>query len=203
MLNENFVYIGAALSLLGALSYLIDTLKGKAKPNKVSWFVWTLAPLVAFWATVQQGVGVQSLFTFMVGFNPFLIFLASFVNKKAYWKITRLDLACGSLAVAGLILWKMTGTPNLAISFGILADAIAGIPTAIKSFQEPETENPNLYLGSSIAALITLLTIKAWHFEQFAFPAYIFGGGALLFVLIKLRSGKKRAKASFFSRQLE
>jgi hypothetical protein len=80
MLNENFVYIRAALSFLGALSYLIDTLKGKAKPNKVSWFVWALAPLVAFWATVQQGVGIQSLLTFVVGFNPFLIFLASLVG---------------------------------------------------------------------------------------------------------------------------
>jgi hypothetical protein len=191
MLNENFVYLGVALSFLGALSYLIDTLKGRVQPNKVSWFVWSLAPLVAFWATVQQGVGVQSLLTFMAGFNPLLIFLASFVNKKAYWKITRLDLACGSLAIAGLVLWKMTDTPNLAIFFGILADAIAAIPTVIKSFEEPETENPNLYLGSSIAALITLLTIKAWHFEQFAFPAYIFGGGAILFVLIKFQVGKK------------
>jgi hypothetical protein len=78
----------------------------------------------------------------MVGFNPFLTFLTSFVNKKAYWKITRLDLACGVLAIGGLVLWKMTDTPNLAISFGILADAIAGIPTVIKSFQEPETETP-------------------------------------------------------------
>lgn len=53
MLNENFVYVGVVLSFLGGLSYLIDTLKGKAKPNKVSWFVWALAPLIAFWATVQ------------------------------------------------------------------------------------------------------------------------------------------------------
>jgi hypothetical protein len=106
MLNENFVYIGAALSFLGALSYLIDTLKGKAQPNKVTWFVWALAPLVALWPTLQQGVGVQSLLTFMVGFNPLLIFLASFVNKKAYWKITKLDLTCGALSILGLVLRK-------------------------------------------------------------------------------------------------
>jgi hypothetical protein len=48
MLNENFVYIGAALSFLGALSYLIDTLKGKVQPNKVTWFVWALAPWLHF-----------------------------------------------------------------------------------------------------------------------------------------------------------
>jgi hypothetical protein len=191
MLNENFVYLGVALSFLGALSYLIGTLKGEVQPSKVTWFVWSLAPLVAFWATVQQGVGVQSLLTFMVGFNPFLIFLASFINKKAYWKITKLDVTCGVLAIGGLVLWKMTDIPDLAIFFGILADAIAAIPTVIKSFQEPETENANLFLGSGIAALITLLTIKAWNFEQFAFPTYIFGIDAILFVLIKFKLGKK------------
>src|SRR5918992_5507873 len=200
MLNENFVYIGAALSFLGALSYLIDTLKGNVKPNKVTWFVWALAPLIAFWATVQQDVGVQSLLTFIVGFNPLLIFLASFVNKKAYWKITKLDLTCGALAIVGLVLWKITDIPDLAIFFGILADAIAAIPTAIKSFQEPETENPNLFLGSGIAALITLLTIKAWNFEQFAFPAYIFVGGAILFVLVQFRLGKKWQNLHLFLR---
>jgi hypothetical protein len=191
MLNENFVYIGVALSFLGALSYLIDTLKGKVQPNKVSWFIWALAPLIAFWATVQQGGGVQSLLTFIVGFNPLLVFLASFVNKNAYWRITKLDLTCGVLAIGGLVLWKMTDIPDLAIFFGILADAIAAIPTVIKSFKEPETENSNLFLGSGIAALITLLTIKTWDFEQFAFPAYIFGVDALLFVIIKFRVGKK------------
>jgi hypothetical protein len=115
MLNENFVYIGVALSFLGALSYLIDTLKGKVQPNKVSWFIWALAPLIAFWATVQQGVGVQSLLTFIVGFNPLLVFLASFVNKNVYWRITKLDLTCGVLAIGGLVLWKMTDIPDLAM----------------------------------------------------------------------------------------
>src|SRR3989338_858108 len=191
MLHENFVYVGVVLSFLGALSYLIDILKGKAKPNKVTWFVWALAPLIAFWATVQQGVGVQSLFTFMVGFNPLLIFIASFVNKKAYWKITKLDLTCGALAILGLFLWQITDIPNLAIFFGILADGIAAITTVIKSYREPETENPNVFLGSGIAALITLLTIKVWNFEQYAFPAYIFGICALIYVLIKFKLGKR------------
>jgi hypothetical protein len=115
-------------------------------------------------------------------------------------EITRLDLACGVLATGGLVLWKITDTPDLAIFFGILADAIAAIPTAIKSFKEPETENPNLYLESSIAALITLLTIKAWDFEQFAFPTYICGGGAVLFALVKFRLGKKWQNLHLFLR---
>ena len=87
MLDERFVFVGFGLSLIGGASYLFATIKGIAKPNKVTWFLWALAPLIAFWAQIQQGVGLQSLMTFVVGFNPLLIFLASFVNKKAFWKI--------------------------------------------------------------------------------------------------------------------
>lgn len=38
MLDERFVYLGFALVFFGGLSYLIDTVKGKNKPNRVIWF---------------------------------------------------------------------------------------------------------------------------------------------------------------------
>ena len=92
MISENFIFIGTILILIGGGSYLIDTLAGKAKPNRVTWLLWALAPLIAFAAEIKQGVGLQSLLTFVVGFNPLLIFLASFVNKKSFWRIKPLDM---------------------------------------------------------------------------------------------------------------
>lgn len=53
MLNENFVILGAVIFAIGSLSYLIDTLKGKVKPNRVTFFLWALAPLIAFAAEVK------------------------------------------------------------------------------------------------------------------------------------------------------
>lgn len=195
MINENFIYLGALISFVGGLSYLRATLKGEAKPNRVTWFMWALAPLIAFFATIQQGVGLQSLLTFMVGFNPLLIFLASFVNKKAFWDITKLDIVCGVLSIGGLVLWLITGTGNLAIFFAIIADLLAGIPTIIKSFKNPETESPYVFLGGGTASLITLLTITVWRFEYYAFPLYIFLICALLFILIKFRLGPALSKS--------
>src|SRR5438045_193855 len=104
MLNENFVILGVFINFLGGVSYIIDTLRGKVQPNRVSWGLWAFAVTIAFLAEIKQGVGIQSLATFMVGFTPLLIFLASFVNKKAYWKITKFDMACGVFSIVGLIL---------------------------------------------------------------------------------------------------
>jgi len=191
MIDERFVYVGLVVSLLGSISYLVDTIKGKAKPNRVSFFVWALAPLIAFAAQLDQEVGLQSLLTFIVGFNPLMIFLASFLNKEAAWKITGFDLVCGALSIVGLILWQVTSIANLAILFGIVADGIAAIPTLRKSFTHPETENYLAYLGSGISAFITLLTIDRWTFETYSFSLYIFAICMILTVLIKFELGKR------------
>ncbi len=195
MINENFIYLSFLISFAGGITYLVDTIKGKAKPNRISWFFWFLAPFIAVAAEIQKGVGLQTLMTFSVGFNPLLVFLASFINKNAYWKLSKTDYIYGALALLGIILWKVTGEGNIAILFAILADGLASIPTVIKSFKNPETESPTIFLLSLINASITLLTIKIWTFAQWGFPVYIFLIDAIIFSLIKFNLGKKYQKS--------
>lgn len=192
MINENFVFLGAFLSLIGGFSYLIDTIKGKVKPNRVTWFLWALAPMIAFVAELKQDVDIhQSLLTFIAGLNPILIFIASFVNKKSQWKITKVDLLCGGLSMIGISLWLITQIGNIAIFFSILADALAATPTIIKSYKYPETENYIIYFFGGINAIITLLTIVHWNFANYGFPLYILLICLTMIMLIKFRLGKK------------
>lgn len=191
MIDEKFVILAAAIILLGDLSYLYLTIKGKVKPNKVTWFLWALAPFVAFAGELDQGIGISSLMTLSVGIIPALIFLASFLNKKSYWKITSLDLACGALALMGLLLWGLTRVGNLAILFAIVSDALAAVPTAVKAYKAPESENYLVYLFNGIGGFITLLAIVKWNFANYAFPAYLLIMATALFLLIKFKLGKK------------
>lgn len=190
MINQNFIYLGALIFFLGSIGYFVETIKGKVKPNRVTWFLWGLAPMIAFFAQIKQGVGLQSLLTFMVGFVPFLILLASFINKDSYWKLKKFDLICGLLSVIGLIMWQITKVGNIAIFFSIIADLIAGWPTTVKSYNHPETENYWLYLGNAVFALITLLTIKAWTFETYSFSLYMFIITLTTFFILKFKIKK-------------
>lgn len=191
MIDEKFIFVAIALILIGDFSYLVYTIKGKVKPNKVTWFLWGLAPLIAFAAQFSRGIGLVSLVTFAFGGVPLLIFIATFLNKKAYWKITSFDLICGGLSVAGLLLWAITQAGNWAILFAIASDGLAAVPTLVKSFKFPETENYQTYLLNGIGALITLFAIKSWDFAHYAFPMYIFSVGLILFLLIKFKLGKR------------
>ncbi len=195
MINENFVYLGTVIVALGGASYLVATLKGTVQPNRVTWFLWSLAPLIVFAAQIKQGVGAQSWLTFIMGFEPLLILLATFANKKSYWKIKKLDIYFGAISIIGLILWQITGVGNIAILFSIIADAMAAMPTIIKSFNYPESESSPAYLASVIGASITLLTIKKWNFETYAFSLYILAVCLILTLLIMFKLGLAFKKA--------
>ncbi len=191
MIDQNFVIVGAIIAAAGSLSYLVDTLKGKVKPNRVSFLLWSLAPLIAFFAEVKQGVGIQALMTFIVGFLPLTIFIASFVNKKAVWNLTGFDLMCGALSIIGLVLWFITKSGNIAIIFSILADGLAAMPTIVKSFNYPETESAWPYFASTISAILTLLTVKVWNIANIAFPLYIVLITLVIFSLVHFKLGKQ------------
>jgi len=190
MINENFVFVGVALQAIGGAGYFLDTLKGRVKPNKVSWFLWMLAPLIAFSAMISQGVGVLALTTFISGFVPLLVFIASFFNKNSSWVLSKFDFVCGSLSLLGLALWLITKVGNIAIFFSIFADGLASIPTIVKSYKEPETESDLVYLMAVINSGIALLTINIWKFENYGFPLYLFILDILLVVLIRFKLGK-------------
>lgn len=190
MLNPDFNILGAFIVFAGVASYIFDTLRGKVKPNRVSWLLWTLAPMIAFFAEIKQGVGLQSLLPFMAGICPLLVVFASFVNKKAAWKIEKFDLLCGGFSIIGLLLWQITRVGDIAILFSIIADGMAGTPTIIKSWKAPETENAFAFLTTAIATIITLLTIKVWTFANSGFTVYLLCICILLTILIKFKIGR-------------
>lgn len=190
MLSENFVFVGIAINAIGLLSYLVDTLKGKIQPNRVSFALWSLAPIVAFFAQIKQGVGIQSLMTLSVGLFPIIIFIGTFVNKKAYWKLTKFDLSCGALSILGLVLWQVTQVGNIAIFFSMMADGLAYIPTIVKAYKFPETESAWPWLAVSMNGLFTLLTIKTWNFANFGFPLYFLIINLVVFAIVQFKLRK-------------
>jgi len=196
MLNSNVLWAIPVLSLIGSGRYVFQVLKGKTKPNRVTWILWALAPLIAFAAEIHEGVGLQSVVTFMAGFSPLLIVIASFISARAVWKLTGFDIVCGALSLLGLILWLLTRHSDIAIAFSIAADGLAGLPTLVKSYKEPETESYLVFLLASVSSALTLLTIDHWTFANYGFPLYLLVICIALVTLIKFRIGPRLSARS-------
>ena len=191
MIDVHFVILGALCTAVGSASYVVQTVRGRTQPNRVTWFRWAVAPLLAFAVEIQYGVGLRSLMTFMVGASPLAVFLASFVNRSAVWRVGPFDYLCGALSAAGTIGWLVTRTGLVALAASIAADLVAGIPTLVKAWRQPETEAPGAYIGATLNAGITLLTVRRVTAAEVAFPFYILVIGLVLVVLVAGRLGPR------------
>lgn len=132
MIDEKFIILAVLIYSIGGIDYLVNTLKGKTKPNRVTWSLWGLLGLVALGGMLDEGASKTALiFMLTATILPFVIFIASFINKNSVWKIARFDYICGLLSILGIIAWLTTGVGDLAIIFSIVADFFALLPTSL------------------------------------------------------------------------
>lgn len=199
MINEAWGYVAAALNIAGVITYIVAVVQGKARPNRVTWLVLSIAPLVAFASMLSQDVSMaQSVMTLSAGLSPLMIFITTFLVKHPAWQIKKFDIMCGALSIVGVILWWATGKGNLAIVFSILADGLGFLPTLIKGFKYPDTESPWAFMIGTVASLLSLFTVTAWNFEHVAFTAYLVAANLLasVFIYTKIGGVKKEAEAA-------
>jgi len=179
------VLLSAAISVAGAVAYIRDTLAGRSKPNRVSWSMWALAPMIGTAAALYAKADPWATTRiFLAGFMPLLVFLASFANQKSYWKLSFFDLLCGSFSVLALLVWGVTDSSRAAILLAAIGDGFASLPTIFKAWRFPETETGVTYLASFLSVLIVLPSIPVWNIENASFQVYLLVVNLLLLIAV-------------------
>lgn len=173
MLPAYFTLISIPLGLVGSILYIRDMYRGTVRPNRVSFFLWSLAPLIGSAIALSEGQSFLVIPIIMAGFNPLLVLCFSFARRVGYWKLEHFDYFCGLISLVALMLWIFAGAPLLAFVFAILADLFASIPTIRKAWRSPESESPFLYIISSLGNIVALLTIVTWDITSYGFPIYL------------------------------
>ncbi len=187
MLPEYFALISTVIASLGAVQYLYLTAVGKVQPNKVTYFFWGLFPLIAFFAQSHEEVSSVAWITLAMGILPFLIVLAAFFNREAYWKIQRNDYVLALMAITCMVAWYLTNNALLAIMFTLIADMFASMPTLIKSYTHPHSEDWRPYAMNAFGFLIGLCAVQTWMFAEYSFVLYFFVLTTTFTVLIFVR----------------
>jgi hypothetical protein len=192
VVNQNVVWLGAAAMVWGTVVCVRDVSRGRARPNLVTWLMWTLVPAIALVAQLRVGVAAEAVLTFTLAACPAAVVLATLGRSR--WAVAPFDICCGSLAAAALVMWWLTGEPSIAILLSIAADLVAAVPTLVKAYRQPRSENALVYATFVLSAATTLLAVRAWTIENAAFAIYVLTVYSGLFLLIRQRSaGAHRA----------
>lgn len=190
------VIFSAAISLSGAFAYIRDMMRGKSKPNLVTWGLWAFAPLIATGAALSANSDLwATVRIFMSGFGPLLVFVAALLVSQSYWKLSKFDYLCGFMSLIALGAWVIADEPILAILFAATADLFATIPTVLKAWEHPETETLYTYFVGLFTATIVIPAIPTWNIENAAFQVYLMVANIVLFFVV-LRGKFQREKRS-------
>ena len=97
------------------------------------------------------------------------------------------DYFCGTLSGLAFVLWYLTSGPDLAITFAIVSDALAAVPTLTKAWRKPETESAWPFIIGVFSPMTSFLVATTWGFAELAFPTYLIVINILLVLSVSKR----------------
>jgi hypothetical protein len=184
---QYLVFLWAFINILWIIPYIRDTLKWVTKPNRVTWLIWWLAPLITAIISFYNWVYLSAIPIFITWILPLLVFFISFFNKNSYWKLWYIDYFCWIFAILSLTLYFITKNVILSISLSILADFFATLPTLIKSWKSPYSETLISYILAFLSFFTSFFAMKSFDFLELAFILYLILMVAILISVIYLR----------------
>lgn len=187
-----FVYVAALMRLGGGLAYMRATIRGEAKPNPVSWLLWSLTPLISFFAGLSDGFDVLLVVTLATGLSPLLVFLIAITKNPQSLQFNKLNVSCFLIAIAGIGLWAISDHPLLAIGLAVIADIVSALPTLAKIIRQPHSEYVPTYATSAISMMVAILATDTLSPLALAFPVYVLLINLMIVGLIILVRAKRR-----------
>jgi hypothetical protein len=157
------------LSLISPIFYTRSMLAGKSKPHKVTRLIVWLAAVAGVLGILHSPntAGIIFACIFFARASYLLILALIFGTGGA----SPLDKWCLVIGILALVVYALTRNGLLAISFGILADLIGYIPTFVKTWHKPESEDPTFFIIEGVASLLAVIAI--WQLRvDILFPIY-------------------------------
>ena len=163
--------ISALLFLAAAPPYILDTVRGKTKPERATWFIWSVLGIIAFVSQVSLGAQWSLVFAGFDALGSIITFSLSLRFGVGGW--TRLDRLAFIIAAAGVAVSLAAHNPVIALLGVILADASGTVVTVRKTFLAPDTETTISWLLVGTGALSGVLAVGRLDWALILYPAYL------------------------------
>lgn len=170
-MQELFATISAIIILIAAPPYVIDTLKGKTRPERVTWFIFSVLGIIAFVSQLLMGASWSLVFSGLDTAASILVFGLSI--KYGVGGHTKLDIAALIVAGAGVAIAILASEPIISLLGVILADLSGMVVTIKKTFLEPESETTITWLLVGTASVFGILSAPEYTFGILLYPVYL------------------------------
>ncbi|MBI4281406.1 hypothetical protein HY625_01150 [Candidatus Uhrbacteria bacterium] len=173
------------LGFIGYFPYVRDTLQGTTRPHLFSWVVWGVIEATAFFAQTVSGAGAGA---WAMGASAVVaFFIAGVVFTHADKQIVLFDWFALAGAFVGIVLWRLTANPLLAIISVTIADGLGFVPTFRKAYHKPHEETVIEYVFSSLKFIVAFLALGTFTVTTMLYPASVICTNAAFAVMALVR----------------
>jgi len=185
-MHDFLAIIAGTVGTVAAIPYIVDTLKGRTRPNIVSWVTWTLLNCILATAALAAGADQTAIFAMAAGLCTGAVVVAGII-KDGITQYTTFDVACQLLAIAGIVLWQLTDAPVIAIVCAITASFIGSLPTYRHAWRRPREETWQFYALDGVSAVIAVVAVAQADFAALGYPVFIIFSDASILGVVLLR----------------
>ena len=190
-MKETLAVVAGLLALAGNIPYMVDVVRGRAKPHPYTWFVGSVVSGIIFFGQLASGAGVGVIPTAASELCTMGIFLLSL--RYGFKEITRTDGVFLTLAILCIFPWLLLRDPTLSVVMAVTIDLIAFGPALRKTWQHPQTETPILYGSNVLRHLLALGSLQAYNIATMLHSLAMITTNSIMTAVILLKQrGKKR-----------
>jgi hypothetical protein len=179
--------LSGIVSLLDPLPYIRDVLRGRTRPHRGAWFIWSALATVALASQLADGAGWSIVMVAAQAFATGLIF--AFSIRRGVGGLSPWDITLVTISALGVVGWLVSSTPVVATACVVFADTIGVCLMLPKTWRDPSSETTSTFALASVAGFLSVLAVAELDASLLLYPAYFFLANGLIAVVIVARRG--------------
>ncbi len=181
--------IAGILSLVGYIPYLKSIFEHKTQPNKATWIIWAIVGGLLAFSYMKEGDPNSIWLPLGYFIGPLIVAILSFFYGYSSWSKT--DYICLIVAIFSIVPWILSKHAVFTLLINVFIDMMGAIPTIIKTYHEPETEDFTAWFIFFVANTLQLFAISHWNIAAL-YPIYLFFlAGSIVLLILKGKLQKK------------
>ena len=165
--------IAGIISMIAYLPYFYSIIKGKTKPSRSSWWIWSLVGFIILVSYYDLGARNTIWIPIVFFICPLAIAFLS-IKYGANKGLKKLDLVSIILSIISLTLWGFFRLPILTLTVNIFIDFLGFLPTFQKSYQKPTEENRMTWILFFLGSILNLIALEEFSISIALYPIYMF-----------------------------
>ena len=179
--------LAALASVVNAIPYIRDTLRGTTRPHRATWLVWAVLAIVV--CTSQRADGAS--WSLAMAAAQAVLTSAIFVLaiRRGEGGLSLPDVVVTAIALAGVIAWVGADEPMAATAAVVAADLLAAAMMCPKTYRDPRSETLASFALASLGGALAAGAVQTPDLALLLYPLYFCAVNAAIAILIGYRRG--------------